>query len=381
MQIQLRQQERLAAVGQLAGGIAHDFNNILASIILYAQMPLDADELPPKAKHACQTILQESHRAADLVQQILDFSRSAMVETEPLDLADLIQESLTLLRRTIPEHIRLVSEVTCRPCIIQADPTRIHQVLMNLTLNAKDAMPDGGQITIGLQSVRVAPDDEPPVPDMSPGAWAYITVSDTGVGMSDEVRSHLFEPFFTTKEEGEGTGLGLAQVYGIVKQHHGLIDVDTAPGEGTTFAVYFPLIQNGSEPGSEEEETVPLEGNGEKILVVEDADPLRQAVRAGLEAFGYRVVTATDGRAALETLVHDDIDLVLTDVVMPGMGGEELLKHLREQGHGTKVIAMTGHVVDIDVQGLRAEGFAEALPKPFSIEQLAAVVRRTLRGS
>ncbi len=390
MEEQLRQQERLAAVGQLAGGIAHDFNNILASIILYAQMPLGRSDLSARTEKALEVILDESHRAADLVQQILDFSRSAMMETEPLSLVTLVREAMTLLRRTIPEHIRLVTEMTPHPCIVQADPTRIHQVLMNLALNAKDAMPDGGELHIQVEPVAVAAGEEPgssrrasgaaraELPDMPPGAWARLTISDTGIGMSEKVQEHLFEPFFTTKEEGQGTGLGLAQVYGIVKQHQGFIDVDTAAGEGTTFNIFLPLVEKREEEEATEEYEMSPHGGGETVLVVEDAEQLRRAIQAGLHSLGYDVVTAANGHEALEAVSAQDVELVLTDVVMPHMGGEALLRQLRAADPGLKVIAMTGHVVDTDVKGLEAKGFADALPKPFSMEELARVVRDVL---
>ena len=244
---QLHRQERLAALGQMAGGIAHDFNNILASIILYAQMPLTAPNVQPRIRNACETILVESRRAADLVQQILNFSRSAMMDTEPLSLVDLVREAATLLRRTIPANVHLSTKVTSDPCVIEADGTRIHQALTNLALNAKDAMPEGGELSFVVEPFWVSPADEPPLADMSAGAWARLSVSDTGSGMSDEVQEHLFEPFFTTKDVDKGTGLGLAQVYGIVKQHEGFIDVETAVGQGTTFTIYLPLAEEEGE--------------------------------------------------------------------------------------------------------------------------------------
>jgi PAS domain S-box-containing protein len=383
MQEQLRRQERLAAVGQLAGGIAHDFNNILAAIILCAQMPLRGRGPSPRTQHALETIIQESRRGADLVQQILDFSRSAMMETEALSLVAVVREMLTLLRRTIPAHVRLATEMTSHPCIVQADRTRIQQVLMNLALNAKDAMREGGELRIEVERVAVAPEDEPPLPDMARGAWACLTVSDSGTGMTEEVRDHLFEPFFTTKEEGQGTGLGLAQVYGIVRQHQGFIDVATAVGEGTTFTIYLPLVEDRDVQVTADTEATPMQGRGETVLVVEDAERLRRAITAGLESSGYRVITAANGREALETVSRHAVDLVLTDVVMPEMGGGALLQSLRTDDPHLKVIAMTGHVVETDVKGLQAAGFADALPKPFSLEELTQLVREVLdrRGS
>jgi PAS domain S-box-containing protein len=384
MEEQLRQQERLAAVGQLAGGIAHDFNNILASIILYAQMGLRRSDLHPGTKDALETILDESRRAADLVQQILDFSRKAVMETQPVSLGALVRETSTLLRRTIPENVRLVTGLESRSCTVQADPTRIHQALMNLALNAKDAMPEGGELRIRVACETVAPGDVPPLPAMEPGGWARLTVSDTGTGMSQEAQEHLFEPFFTTKEQGKGTGLGLAQVYGIVKQHRGFIDVETARGEGTTFTIFLPLMKGDEENehrpggGAADGEDAPAQDQDETILVVEDADPLRGAIEAGLTSRGYRVISTADGREALDAVAEQRVDLVLTDVVMPHMGGEALLQALRAADARLPVIAMTGHLVDTDVEGLRSAGFAAALSKPFSIEALIGAVRDVL---
>jgi PAS domain S-box-containing protein len=375
MEEQLRQHERLAALGQLAGGVAHDFNNRLASIVLYAQMGLRRPNLPPTLQNGLETILEESQRAADLVQQILDFARSAMLNTQPLSLVALVQERMALLRRTLPESIRLVTEMTSHPCTVQADPDRIHQALMNLALNARDAMPEGGELRIGVERAAVAPDEAAPLPDMVPGAYARLTVADTGTGMSEEAQEHLFEPFFTTKEVDKGTGLGLAQVHGIVKQHEGFIDVDTAVGEGTTFTIFLPLVEDEDErEAAESQDASPR--SGVTILVIEDAEQLRRAIQAGLESLGYQVITVAHGREALETAPLEDVDLVLTDVVMPEMGGAALLRELQARAPHLSVIAMTGHIMD--TRELLAAGFADVLLKPFAIEDLRHVVRGLL---
>ncbi len=375
---QLRQQERLAAMGRLAGGVAHDFNNLLAAIILNAQLARRSEGVPSRVDEAIRTILEESEHAVDLVDQILDFSRRAMMETELLDLVDLIERTAALLRRTLPENVRVAVDPAPRPCVVEADRTRIHQALLNLAGNARDAMPDGGELRIGVAPVEVAVDEPPPVAGLTPGRWARLRVSDTGVGMDDEVMENLFEPFFTTKEAGQGTGLGLAQVYGIVKQHHGLIDVDTAVGEGTTFSIYLPLAPHA--PAGEEEgaaERVPP-ARGETILVVEDAARLRQAIQAGLESLGYRVVPAGNAPEALEVQRHEPVDLVVTDIVMPGGSGIDLLEHLQVEAPEIRVVAMTGHVFDTDGPAAELEGFHSLIRKPFSIEELAAAIRDAL---
>jgi CheY-like chemotaxis protein len=342
-------------------------------------MGLRDTDVAPGTREVLETILEESHRAADLIQQVLDFSRSAMMETEPVDLVALVEETLALLRRTIPENVRLTKELSPHPCIVQADATRVHQALMNLALNAKDAMPDGGELRVEVERVLAPGDDESPLRDVDASVWARLTVADTGTGLSQEAQDHLFEPFFTTKEEGEGTGLGLAQVYGIVRQHQGFIDVDTVEGEGTAFSILLPLVEEEEEapPRGGDEESP--EGHDETILVVEDAERLRRAIAAGLESLGYRVITAPNGRQALEIASEHDIDLVLTDVVMPHLGGEALLQALHQEHPTLRVIAMTGHVMDTGLEELRAAGFAEALPKPFSIEALNQVVQDVLR--
>jgi PAS domain S-box-containing protein len=378
MEERLRRQERLAAVGQLASGIAHDFNNLLASIILYAQMPLGDPDLSPQTETALKTVLAESHRAADLIQQILDFARNAILETEWVDLGDLVQESLTFLRRALPENIRLVQDLGACACTIRADATRIQQALTNLVVNARDAMPDGGDLRIGVRSIDLRLEEPPPVQDMEPGCWVCLTVADTGTGMSPDVRAHLFEPFFTTKGPGKGTGLGLAQVFGIVKQHEGHIKVDTAVGEGTTFTLYLPAAQAGmSEAASSRQVTSP-EGRGETLLVVEDAAPLLLGIKEGLESLGYHVLTAANGREALEIAVRRPVDLVLTDLVMPEMGGKALLDRLRDRSLQPAAIAMTGHITSMDADALKDAGFNAVLAKPFAIEALATLVRNTL---
>jgi len=374
---QLRQQERLAAMGRLAGGVAHDFNNLLASIILNVQLVLRNEDISPRVEKTLQSVLEDSDRAADLVEQILDFSRSAMMETEILDLGRLVEEATTLLRRTIPENVRLILEVPSQPCAVEADRTRIHQMLVNLAANARDAMPDGGDLRIDLTPIDVEVGETPPVAEMPPGEWVRLRVSDTGTGMTDEVQANLFEPFFTTKEEGQGTGLGLAQVYGIVKQHGGFIDVETAVGEGAAFTIYLPLAHDGLVEPEVETASGPPQGRGETILVVEDAPRLRQAVQMGLEALNYGVVAAATAREALEVFEREAVDLVVTDIVMPDRSGKDLLRDLRAETPNLKVVAMTGYAVEEDAPSELA-AFDALIRKPFSIEDLGTAIRDVL---
>lgn len=377
----VRQRAKLAAVGQLAGGIAHDFNNILASVLLYAQMGLSRPDLPSGVRDALETIQEESRRGADLVDQILDFSRRSMMDTDTVRLVELVEDALSFLHRTIPEDIQLHTDLTSRPVRIEADANRIRQALINLTLNARDAMPGGGQLRIQVERLDLGPDAERPVADMPAGRWACLSISDTGTGMTEEIKEQIFEPFFTTKEEGKGTGLGLAQVYGIVKQHDGHIEVQTAAGKGSTFNVYLPLVEYKRERDDEKPKKQRLPGRGETIMVVEDADRLRRAVRAGLESLNYEVLTAINGHEALKAISCDDIDLVLTDVVMPEMRGEELLRELRARRPNLKTVAMTGYAVETDDESLKDAGFTDVIGKPFAIEELASIIRQALEGS
>ncbi len=375
----MRRQERLAAVGQLAGGIAHDFNNLLASIILYAQLPLNRQhDLPSRVVRSLETILAESNRAADLVQQILDFGRQAMLETEPLDLASFTKRVMGVLRRTIPENVELALDLCEGPCVIEVDATRIQQALVNLAVNARDAMPDGGQLRIGVCPLEVDAGTPPPVRGMAPGAWARILVSDTGHGMSEEVQSHLFEPFFTTKGPGRGTGLGLSQVFGIISQHGGTIDVDTVPGEGTTFALYLPRVDGDAHQEATDAAPELAEGQAERIVLAEDAAELRIAIHDFLETLEYCVDPAPDGEQALQLLEEREYDLLITDIVMPQMGGKALLRRARALSPDLPAIAITGYILETDLQGLLDEGFDAVLSKPFDIEDLIDVVRRVL---
>jgi len=387
MEEQLHQQQRLAAVGQLAAGVAHDFRNLLTTILLYAQMDREHPDLPARVALALDVIMEESKKAADLVQQMLDFSSRAMIQREPLHLDVFLGDLLDdLLRRTIPENIRMVLET--RPPddgashVVRADRGRLQQVVMNLALNARDAMPEGGELRFAVSAVQVVDHEPAPVAGMEAGPYVCLRVTDTGMGMTDEVQDHLFEPFFTTKDVDEGTGLGLAQVYGIVRQHHGRIDAASTVGEGTTFRIYLPRAaeDEGFAAAPKENPGPTPRGRGETLLVVEDAQEILQAVHAGLTSLDYHVLTAEDGREALAILADEEVDLVLTDVVMPDMGGKALLQELRALRPDLPVVAMTGHVLDEDGQALKEVGFSDVIGKPFSMPRLATLIRASLDG-
>ncbi len=375
---QLRRQERLAAVGQLAAGIAHDFRNLLTTITLYAQLSLHKPDLPLQVGQALEIIQGESKKAATLIQQILDFSSRAIVTLRPVDLGAGVAEIVATLRRTLPENIRLTLTEDTEDYTIAGDLGQIQQVLLNLALNSRDAMPAGGDLRFTLSRLTVQPEETPPVVGMPPGVWVCLAVADTGAGMSEAVTAHLFEPFFTTKEVGKGTGLGLAQVYGIVRQHGGHIGVKTAEGVGTTFTLYFPA-SNVTPAVAVPRATAPP-GHGETLLLVEDDDRLRTASRSLLETLGYHVITARQGCEAFEiyTTVGDQIDLVITDIVMPEMGGKELLLNLRRWAPQVKVLGITGYAMQENLETLQQAGFLDVLHKPFDIETLAQAIRRAL---
>ncbi|HOT93298.1 MAG TPA: response regulator [Anaerolineae bacterium] len=391
LEAQMHRQERLAAIGQLAGGIAHDFNNMLSTIIMYAALIQRVKRLPAEALPLSQIIIDESHRAARLIRQILDFSRRSPMAVEPVDLRAFIQETIEILQKTLPENITLSLEIAPGEYVVNADPTRIQQVVMNLAVNARDAMPEGGTLRVSLTRVQaVHPDglaeqnlEAATTPPLTAGEWVRLTVADTGIGMTEDVRAHLFEPFFTTKGP-KGTGLGLAQVYGIVKQHGGEIEVTTEPGRGTTVAVDLPLYRETPTPEQPEAPAAPFapEGHGETLLLVEDEENVRRAALQGLETLGYRVIAAADGETALslyeEANAGKDIALVITDLVMPGMNGRELLQRLRRINPQLRAVALTGHVLQEEAEVLRREGLAELVYKPLDLTMLAAVVRRAL---
>ena len=380
---QIRQQDQMAALGRLAGGIAHDFNNVLMAIILYTGLLLKEPDLHPDLAPDLESILDEAQEAAQLVQQILDFSRRSPIETRLVSMRALTRESVDFLQRILPETIHLRLEMGPDRYMVNADPSRLHQILINLATNARDAMPEGGELRIALSRVQVRAGEEPPVAGMPAGEWVCQAVSDTGTGIAPEVMPHLFEPFFTAKPRGQGTGLGLAQVYGIVKQHRGHIGVETEVGRGTTVRIYLPAqeAREAEEALQEETALAPPEGKGEIVLVVEDEERVKESSRRILESLGYRVLTAENGREALEIYRSAErVDLLLTDMVMPEMGGKELIRELRKTYPHLKAAAMTGYALEEDLRELKEEGNLEVVYKPLDMNTLAQVVRRALDG-
>ncbi|KPK90399.1 MAG: hypothetical protein AMJ88_16195 [Anaerolineae bacterium SM23_ 63] len=376
-------QDRLAAVGQLAAGIAHDFNNILGAIILYSEMLLKRANLSTRDRERMVTIYQQAERAATLTRQILDYSRRTVMDQTPMDLALFLGDTQRLLSRTLPEGTQVKFECGDENYVVNADPARIQQILMNLAFNARDAMPEGGELCFELSRLRVEPSEPPPFRDMAPGAWLQLRVSDTGVGIKPEVLPHIFEPFFTTKAPGEGSGLGLAQVYGIVKQHDGYIDVRSQEGEGTTFIIYLPAIEVPEWSSVETLSSTLIDGRGETIIVVEDNMATQNALQEILETLNYHVLTASDGKGALDIIEDHDgaIDLVLSDLVMPVMGGVELYQELIDRGFGTKVVLMSGYPLGAGTRELLDQKGVTWLQKPMRSDTLAQLIREVLENS
>jgi signal transduction histidine kinase/ActR/RegA family two-component response regulator/HAMP domain-containing protein len=370
-----QQQARLAAVGQLAAGIAHDFNNILMTIVNSAELAQRRDGERDFRLGRLKIIIDQGEHAAALVRQILDFSRQSTPALETVNLGPLLEQMVDLLERTLPETIRIVVEPIGGEFIVDADPNQLSQVLTNLAVNARDAMPLGGELRFRLgRDVRAAADgDAAP----GPGSWVTLVVSDTGAGMPPEVRERIFEPFFTTKAPGSGTGLGLSQVYGIVTQHRGHIAVDSRPGRGTTFTVYLPAGR-GALGAADGPENAAMSGRGETLLLVEDEAPVRQSLAHILTDLNYRVLTAASAEQALE--LHEEhaeeVALVLTDLVMPGMGGLRLVRELRDRGVRAPVIMISGYVDDSARAG--ADGVSAWVQKPVRAGRLAAIIQEAL---
>jgi two-component system cell cycle sensor histidine kinase/response regulator CckA len=307
-----------------------------------------------------------------------------VLERRLLDMVPLLKEHVKLLERTLPENIEIEliyePDEYAAPLTVHADPTRMQQMVTNLAVNARDAMPNGGTLRIELEHVEVRPGESPLLPEMEAGEWIKVTVSDTGTGIPPNVLPHIFEPFFTTRAP-LGSGLGLAQVHGIVGQHGGRIDVDTRLGEGTIFTIYLPALSVSKKPSTVfPKSSAPLLGQGQTVLVVEDDAILRKVLVESLSTLNYQVLGATNGQEALVMLEQhgDEIDLLLSDMVMPIMGGKALLYALRERGLTIPVVMLTGHPLKKEMEELRAQGLTDWLPKPPELEELAEVITRAL---
>jgi signal transduction histidine kinase len=377
---QLRQVQKIEAVGRLAAGVAHDFNNILTAITGHSELllrQLDADD--PRRRNAEQ-IEKAAYRAAGLTRQLLIFSRKQVIQPRVLNLNAVILNLKKMLCRLIGEDIEFCTLLDPAAGHIKADPGQIEQVIMNLAVNARDAMPNGGKLTIMTANTTLDQNHLKNFPDMGAGDYVMLAIADTGTGISEEVKAHLFEPFFTTKPSGKGTGLGLATCFGIVKQNTGHINVHSELGSGTTFKIYFPQVQSALE--SPRVRNLPTEaaGGNETVLLVEDEPVVRELAVATLREKGYTVVEAVNGEEGLRLARQHDgkIDLVLADVVMPVMGGKEMADALRTSHPDTKVLFTSGYTEDaLGHHGVLRPGIL-FLPKPYLTATLARKVREVL---
>ena len=378
---QFRQAQKMEAFGQLAGGVAHDFNNILAVIIGYSNLLMDDENLSAETKDQLKQVFSAGERAANLTRQLLTFSRKKEMELSPLDLNGVLGNLTKMLGRIIGEDVRLESYYASNLPPILADEGMLEQVVMNLAVNARDAMPHGGQLTLATESVTLGPGCSDRNPDARPGDFVQLSVRDTGCGMSPEILEHIFEPFFTTKDAGKGTGLGLATVYGIVKQHQGWLEVESQIGTGTVFKVRLPAS---SRPAVDTVQAVADSrgrAGGETILLVEDETGVRALSKIILQRVGYRVLEAGSGVEALEVWENAgaEVDLLLTDMVMPdGLTGRELARQLTARKPGLKVLFVSGYNMDPDGSAFRLREAASFLQKPYHPRKLLDAVRDCL---
>lgn len=377
---QFRQAQKMEAVGRLAGGVAHDFNNLLTVITGYCAMMVDQVEAGSGIAADLQQILKAAERATALTRQLLAFSRRQVVQPKVVELDSLIDDMHPMLRRLLGENVELVIRTGAPGCKIRVDPGHLEQVIINLTVNARDAMPRGGTLTIETSSRTLEEDGPSRVITLRPGDYAVVEVSDTGIGMDEETLSHLFEPFFTTKEKGRGTGLGLSTSYGIVKQNHGEIVVHSQPGVGTLFTIYLPLVRETPVPERRKADATRSFGGNEVILVAEDEDPVRTVMTDMLRKQGYNVLAAPGGYEALDMAAElgGKLDLLVTDIVMPRMGGRELAETLRRQRPGLKVLFVSGYTEGAIAQSEDLAPGTAFLHKPFTPEDLARKIRELI---
>jgi PAS domain S-box-containing protein len=375
----IAQSSRLESLGQLAGGVAHDFNNLLGVILNYAEFVADELEEGTTAHTDVVEIRRAAERATELTRQLLIFSRRETVKPAPVDLNDVVRDVERLLRRTLGEHVDLVVNLRHDVPAVLADPGQVEQVLVNLAVNARDAMPDGGRLKIETSEVELDRDFLQDHPEASPGRYVRLTVADNGRGMEPEVAARAFEPFFSTKRKGEGTGLGLATVYGIVTGAGGQIGIYSEPGEGTVFRVHLPAVDSSVSTGPELADVDAL-GRGERVLVVEDEDAVRTLAKRILTEGGYRVIAASRGAEALELLKDpgQEFDLLISDVVMPEMRGVELVRRAAELRPDLPVLMMSGYTTPLGDEDRRAMAEAPLLEKPFSRRDLLGEVRALL---
>jgi nitrogen-specific signal transduction histidine kinase/ActR/RegA family two-component response regulator len=370
--------DRLESLGRLAGGVAHDLNNILAPILI-AQGLLRQGLRSPDAIELLDTIETNAQRGAKVLRQLLTFGRGTSGERVPLLLASVVEEMRAIMRETFPKNINVVSDIEPSAEVV-ADPTQLHQVLMNLCVNARDAMPDGGTLELVVRLVEF--DEKTAVlhPGAQPGQYAVLEVHDTGTGIPPEHLSRIFDPFFTTKRLDQGTGLGLSSVLGIVKGHGGFIDVSSWPKRGSEFRVYLPAESTEHEAASRVSAPARTRGTGQLVLLVDDEASVRRVFQAGLSSSGYQALQASDGVAALQVFEERgaEIAVVVTDLAMPNLDGLGMVRALRELGAHVSCVVMAGAITSEQANALRSLGVRHFLQKPFPIETLLDAIERAL---
>jgi len=377
----LRQAQKMETVGQLTSGIAHDFNNLLTIILTQAQLTVDT--LPADRadlRHDLTDLSDAARRGAELVQKLLGFSRSQKLDLQPLSLTDSVEEVLGTLRRVLPENIEVEFEADEAGAVVEADSGALQQILLNLATNARDAMPDGGTLHIELRRTRLDAEDRPLHAWVEPGPYACIAVSDTGVGMDQQTLARVLEPFFTTKPPGVGTGLGMAMVYGLVKQHRGFLHLYSEVGQGTTVKVYLPLAYRQAAQRAAEHADETLPGASESILLVEDDPTLRTVAEQLFKKVGYRVLTALNGAEGLEVYRahHSEVAIVITDMVMPKASGFDLYEAIRKLSRTTKVLFTSGYPAPKYRKSVAGDANVAFITKPWTVSDLLARVRAML---
>jgi signal transduction histidine kinase/ActR/RegA family two-component response regulator len=382
MDDQVLRSQRMESIGTLAGGVAHDLNNILAPIVMAAEVM--RRETDPEARDYILGIIEESaKRGADIVQQVLTFARGTDGERTILQLRHLVIDLEKMMRETFPRLITIVNKVPRNLRTVTGDATQLHQVLLNLCINARDAMPHGGALTISGRNAELDDNDAARTPDAEPGSYTVVEVTDTGMGIPKDIIGKIFDPFFTTKEVGKGTGLGLSTLIGIVKSHHGFVTVDSQVGKGTTFKVYLPAnTADATELGQQQSPSIPV-GTAETILIVEDESAIRNITENILKKSGYKVLAASNGAEAVSVYAAHcaEIKVVLTDVMMPMLDGVNLARVIKKMNPSARVIATTGQPPETHREELGDLGVEVILQKPYSANKLLTILHKMIQES
>ncbi|MDP2993224.1 MAG: response regulator, partial [Deltaproteobacteria bacterium] len=380
---QLMQAQKMESIGVLAGGIAHDFNNLLSGILGYASLLKTKTQVGDSLYKYADTIEQSAVKAARLTQQLLTFSRGDKFRTETVNLNTIAEETLQLLERTIDRSIQIHKEFSPDIWAIEADPSQMEQVLLNICINARDAMPTGGVLKIKTENTALEEEPLADYPETASGNYAKITISDTGTGIARDIQHKIFDPFFSTKDKRKGTGLGLSVVYGVVKNHGGFINLNSEPMKGTTFEIYIPASTKIAASSDSDAPVKESRGGHENILLVDDEEVVRDLGKEVLESYGYKVIPASDGIEAISIYEKqkDGIDLIILDMIMPRMGGIETFERLQAVNPAVKVIVSSGYSSDEHYQAVLQKGAKGFIQKPYKIDELTGMVRQVLDES